>query len=103
MKFEVLYFEGCPHHEEAERLLREVLTELGQAARVERVAVRDDEMAARVQFLGSPSIRVDGRDVVPAEAAGPFVLSCRVYQTRAGLAGVPDKEAIREAIERSTP
>jgi hypothetical protein len=103
MKLEILYFDGCPNHDEAERRVREALADLGETAPIERIAARDDEMAARVRFLGSPSIRIDGRDVVPEEGAGPYVLRCRVYPTSAGLAGVPDKEAIRNAIQRGTP
>jgi hypothetical protein len=105
MKLEVLYIDGCPHHEEAVRRVREVLADLGEVATLVHIPVRDDDDAARLRFLGSPSIRVDGYDVVPGDeagpgrAAGPYAQRCRVYQTRTGLAGVPDKQTIRNAIQ----
>ncbi len=100
MKIEILYFEGCPNHEPAERAVREVLEELNVDAEITQVDVPDEATAARVRFPGSPTIRVDGKDVAPEETNGSYSLRCRVYQTSSGMAGVPDKDAIRAAIRR---
>ncbi len=102
MKIEILYFEDCPNHHEAERLVREVMTELRKEAEIVRVEVADKETAGRVKFPGSPTIRVDGVDVVPEEQSGPYSLRCRIYQTEAGFAGVPDRHAIWSAINGRT-
>jgi hypothetical protein len=100
MKIEILYFEGCPHHEPAERAVRDILEELNVEAEISHVDVRDETTAERVRFPGSPTIRVDGEDVARAETNGSYSLRCRVYQTSSGMAGVPDKDAIRAAIRR---
>ena len=100
MKIEILYFEGCPHHEPAEKAVRDVLNDLNLEAEIAHVDVCDGATAERVRFPGSPTIRVDGEDVAPVETDGSYSLRCRVYQTPSGLAGVPDKEAIRAAIRR---
>jgi hypothetical protein len=65
MCMEVLYFDGCPTYLETERTLRGVLAEEVIEAGVELVAVNTDEEAQRLRFPGSPTIRVDGRDLFP--------------------------------------
>ncbi len=102
MKIEILYFEGCPNHEPADCAVRDVLAELGIEADVEAVKVSDEATAQRLKFPGSPTIRVDGEDVIPPEDHDQYSLNCRVYQTSSGFAGVPDKEAIREKIREPT-
>lgn len=101
MKIEILYFRECPNHEEAERRIRVVLAELGRSADVVRVEVLDDATAARLRFPGSPTIRVDGKDIVPEGTLGPYRLSCRVYSTVSGLSGAPEMEPIRAAVQRN--
>jgi hypothetical protein len=63
MRIELLYFDGCPNHEALLPRLRELLA--GEAAKIDLRKVTDDEAAQRERFLGSPTIRVNGRDVEP--------------------------------------
>ena len=65
MKVEILYFDGCPTYETATKTLRAVLAEEGVEAEVHLTAVNTDEKARRLRFPGSPTIRVDGRDLFP--------------------------------------
>src|SRR5262249_59934403 len=62
---ELLYFDGCPNHEallpHLERLVRGA--EIRSEMRLRRIA--DDNAAQHERFLGSPTVRVDGRDVEP--------------------------------------
>jgi hypothetical protein len=61
--------------------------------------IPDDEAAQRERFLGSPTVRVDGRDVEPdAEDREDFGLKCRRYQLPAGLGGVPLDEWVLNAL-----
>lgn len=79
MTVEVLFFAGCPSF--AELLPR--VRELTDAAGVELVvrAVETPEAAEHERFLGSPSVRVDGRDVDPAAGRRTdFGLKCRLYR-----------------------
>jgi len=72
-------------------------------AEIELVEVADAETATRLRFLGSPSVRVDGRDVeLGADARSDFVLSCRVYRSERGLAGHPEADWIRDALSEAT-
>jgi hypothetical protein len=99
---EILYFEGCPNHEGATALVERVSGELGPRPEIRLVNVPDADAAARLRFLGSPTVLVDGRDVEPGvEARTDFVLSCRIFRTEEGFAGQPDERWIREALLRS--
>jgi hypothetical protein len=98
MKVEVLYFDGCPTYKTAENTLREVLAEKGMEADVELVAVNSSEEAQRLRFPGSPTIRVDGRDLFPAPEREDWRLGCRVYTTPKGLRGSPTAEMLGEAL-----
>lgn len=96
---EILYFDGCPNHRAALALVERVAAELGVEPDLRRVNVRDAEAAVRERFLGSPTIRVGGRDVEPgAEERSDYVLSCRVYRSERGLAAQPEERWIREAL-----
>jgi len=96
---EVLTFEGCPHAQPALELVERVVGQLGIEAHVRRLDVPDLEAAEAHRFLGSPTIRVDGRDVEPgADKRADFALSCRVYRTESGITGEPDERWLRDAL-----
>ena len=96
MKIEMLYFDGCPTYSEAEKTLRKVLAQ--EDAEVELVAVDTDEEAQRLRFPGSPTIRVDDRDLFPVPGRAEYALGCRVYSTPEGLKGSPTAGMLREAL-----
>ena len=100
MRIELLWFEGCPNHVEARRALEGVLASRGlDSIEVQLVRV-DDESVEAARFPGSPTIRVDGRDIEPGfRHPGSYSLSCRVYQTPSGLRGIPPIEWIERAID----
>ena len=98
---EVLTFAGCPNAERALELVARVADELGVEPDVRRVEIADPAAAHDQRFLGSPTIRVDGRDVEPgADARSEYVLACRVYRTDAGARGIPDERWLRDAFVR---
>ena len=69
-------------------------------ATVELREVPTAEDAARERFVGSPTIRIGGREVAPTEGE-PVGLTCRVYRLRdGGISPTPDPEDIRDAIRR---
>lgn len=100
-EIEILYFDGCPNHVAAAGLVEEVLADHGMDADVRTVAVESPEEAERLRFLGSPTVRVDGRDVEPgADERGDYVLACRVYRTAEGTSGIPDRGWVAAALRR---
>ena len=98
-RVEILYFEGCPNHEPALALVERVAAALGVEPEIELVEVPDAESAARHRFLGSPSVRVDGRDVEPgAEQRRDFAFSCRIYRGESGVAEQPQESWVYDAL-----
>jgi hypothetical protein len=101
-RVEILYFDGCPNHEAARGLVERVARELQVEPQIDGVQVPDATAAARLQFLGSPTVRVDGRDIEPgADERGDFVFSCRVYRSERGFSGQPDARWVREALSKA--
>jgi anti-sigma factor RsiW len=98
MKVEVLYVSACPSHPAAVKLVRDVLTAQGVAADIHEVLVADEEMAHDLQFIGSPTIRINGRDVAEeSQERRNFALSCRFY-TGSKRLGLPPVEVIHRAV-----
>ena len=92
---EILYFDGCPNHEPTLELTREVVAELGLETKICEVRVETPEEATERRFIGSPSVRVNGRDIEPeARGSNDFAFSCRMY----GESRIPPKELLVEAI-----
>jgi hypothetical protein len=99
MKVELFYFDGCPSHERLLPRLRELVTAADPNAEVELRRIETIEEAERKGFLGSPTVRVDGRDVDPgAEERIDFGMKCRLYKTGEGLGPLPPDTWIREAL-----
>ena len=97
----MLWWEGCPAHPQALEELRRAMHEEGLDPHSVEVREVDTEAAAEhEQFIGSPTIRIDGEDVVPVE--GELTgLACRVYRLRDGRPSpVPDTEDVRAALRR---
>ena len=97
-RIEIFYFAGCPNHAPTVSLAREVLGELGLEAELREVSVETLADAEAQRFIGSPSVRVNGKDIEPeAEGRTDFSLSCRIYST----GGVPPKQLLIEALQES--
>src|SRR3972149_11049001 len=94
MQIELLYFEGCLSWQTGLKNLKSALQLEGIEAEVNLVNVQDEADAIRLEFLGSPSFRVDGVELWPEEREA-YALSCRVYPTHEGLKGWPTVEMLR--------
>lgn len=101
VRVEVLYFDGCPSHEALVSQLRKLLVEAGVAVEMKLRRVESPEAAERERFLGSPTLRIDGRDIDPAAAKRTdYGLKCRLYPSDDGLRGTPPDAWIRAALDR---
>jgi hypothetical protein len=103
----VVYFDGCPCWRRAADRLVQALMLIGRdEVRVGLVEVQSTADAATSGFAGSPTILIDGDDLFPGRPQRPELaageLSCRLYSTSAGLAGVPHVDDLVSAlIERN--
>jgi hypothetical protein len=98
-RVELLWWEGCPSTDEALAILREQMAALGlDPDAIDVREVSTDAGARREKFIGSPTIRVDGRDVQPLPDE-PIGLACRVYRTGDGrVSPVPDRLEVRQTL-----
>ena len=98
MKVEILYVSECPSHPAAVKLVKDVLSAEGVMTEIHEVVVLDEAMASELKFLGSPTIRINGRDVAgEAQTGKSFALSCRLYR-RSEQVGVPAVELVQRAV-----
>ena len=96
---ELLWFRDCPHHAAARLLLLAVIDEVAPGTRVEIIDASDPAVAGALRFPGSPTIRIDGRDVDPGYVdPGDYSPRCRLYRTAAGLRGLPERRWIAHAL-----
>jgi hypothetical protein len=98
-RVELLWFSDCPNHPVARQMLADAIQRLAPGTKIEEVDASDPEVAAAHRFPGSPTIRVDGRDVDPNFVdPGDYTPRCRLFRTADGLRGVPPREWIEDAL-----
>lgn len=94
MKIEVLYVPGCVNYEPAVERVRAVLESQSLQAEIRRIPISGEDQAKTLLFPGSPTIRIDGKDVEQQATVTPS-LACRLYVNRSGL---PSEDSLRIAI-----
>lgn len=96
---ELLAVEDCPHLAQARRDIESVLHGGIIEVPIQLIYVTSFDDAEFLDFRGSPTIRVNGDDVVP-EPDLPVAVGCRLYRDAAGgVIGSPPIERIKAAID----
>ena len=92
------YFDGCPNWQTTDQRLRSALAATGHAdVEVKYQLVQSQDEAERLNFVGSPTLLIDGRDPF-VEPGGAVGLACRIYRTPDGLAGSPTVAQLTEVL-----
>jgi hypothetical protein len=101
-RIELLWWEGCPSWKETLEDLEAAVADVGlDPARILVREIDDWSHAEAEHFVGSPTIRVDGRDIKPPGSEEAPSLSCRVYRLRDGRPSpTPDPADLRDALAR---
>ena len=100
-QIDILYFDSCPGWRRAVERVEQVVGVggLGDQVVVQAVPIETEEEAHAHRFVGSPTVRIDGRDLDPAsEALTSFGLQCRLYENDGRLEGLPPTNWIRRAL-----
>ena len=96
---EFLWFRDCANHEQALRMLEDVIAELAPGTPIRRIDATDPDVATAHRFPGSPTIRIDGRDVDPDfRDPADYTPRCRIYWTAVGPLGVPERAWVEAAL-----
>ncbi len=99
MKVELLYFDGCPNWKATKRELEAVLAEHGVDGPINLVRVTSNAHAWQLRFVGSPTIRIDERDVEPDVPTEGFNLECRLYWVDGRPEGSPPRDWVATAVK----
>lgn len=97
MKIELLYFDGCPSWQNGLENLKSALLAENLEVEIQLICIQSDEDAAKEKFLGSPSFRINDRDLWPEERQN-YYLGCRVYNTNSGMRGYPGVDMLRKKL-----
>jgi len=95
VRVELIYQDSCPNVEGARAVLRDALSRAGRTPRWAEWERDSAGAPDHAKLFGSPTILVDGRDVVGA-APGDGAESCRVYG--GGQQGIPPVDAVLSAL-----
>ncbi|HWG20443.1 MAG TPA: hypothetical protein VG225_07920 [Terracidiphilus sp.] len=99
MIVELLYLPGCPNHGVTADLVHSVLKAEGMPAELQEIPITDYEDASTHDFPGSPTIRVNGRDIENIPSYRLVVgYACRTYLVEGKQQGVPPRSSIERAI-----
>ncbi len=98
MDVELQIVADCPNEAPATAMLRRQLDEVGAAATpIRRTVVTSPQQAADLRFAGSPTFLINGVDPFAGTDRNAG-LSCRMYPTSSGRAGIPEPADLRSAI-----
>ncbi len=122
IKIQLLYILDCPWCVQTKKLVKESLEELGVKAEVEDILIDTDEKAKRYNFVGSPTVRINGKDIQEEVSKGQClpceelaertketaefvkqecVCGCRIYFYKGKQYPYPPKEMIKKAIKKT--
>lgn len=102
MAIEFLYYEHCPSHEVAFERLQKVMEDVGVQQEIRIIKVETEEDAVALCFVGSPTIRVDGHDIIEIPSGESYRLACRIYHLEDGrISPLPSEAMINDGLRRA--
>ena len=97
---EFQFFDGCPNADNTLQNLRITMGEQGITKdHLKLTEVPNIESAKRVNFQGSPTILVNGKDIYTDELPIGFSYSCRIYIFEGEQTGCIPKEFIATKLK----
>jgi hypothetical protein len=97
---ELLCWQGCESHPAALRMVQDAVAQLGLVdVSVTARYIDTHEEAVAERFVGSPTIRIDGVDIVAPSDSDQYGLTCRLYRLRDGrYSPTPDLLDLTDAL-----
>ncbi len=101
MNIGVFFIEGCPGVSVVIDNIKEVITEEAVDAEISMFSIETSEDAGRLQFTGSPTVRINGRDIDSnMKAIKDYGLRSRHYFINGKKSYYLSKSMIRDAIKK---
>lgn len=102
MDIRFLYYEECPSHDQALARLKQVIAEANIDAPIDIIKVETEPQAQALRFVGSPTIRLNGEDIVPVPSDAFYSLTCRAYRLEDGrISPLPSLDMIRQPLQQA--
>ena len=99
-KIELIFETTCPNAQGVREMLKSISTELGVQLNVTETNKDDANAPEYARQLSSPTLLVDGEDVVADGSGGGN--ACRIYRTPDGrMTGIPPRAAVLDALRKS--
>jgi len=99
MIIELIYFDGCPNEDAARKNIKNICKKSEQSIEFKEWEQSNEDLPEYAKGYGSPTVLVNGKDIVGEEPNGCEHGGCRIYS---GMTGIPSIEIIEEAIEKIT-
>lgn len=104
IKVDLFYTTDCEGRALAMDNLKTVLERMGIDVRVEAHSLITDEDARRFEVPGSPTVRINGKDVETGLKESQYnTLKCRTYKEGHKILNAPSKTVILRAINQELP
>ena len=100
IEIDLLYFDACPSYKTAWQVLIDVISEHHLETVVKPININTIDKADSFHFAGSPTIKVNGKDLEGYQGAG--VMACRVYEEN-GNKGWPSKGLLEKRLLEAAP
>jgi hypothetical protein len=103
MEVQILYIDDCPAFSKAEEMIKRVLDEFDvKDAEIERIRVGSFAEAETLKFLGSPTIRINGKDIEPdAHRRTEYEMAPRSYHVKGSMQDLPDIKWLKAAVKNA--
>ncbi|MBC8550685.1 MAG: hypothetical protein H8D23_13660 [Candidatus Brocadiales bacterium] len=97
----IFFIEGCPGVSSIADNIKEVISEEAVHADISLYLIETPEDARRLQFTGSPTVRINGMDIEPnRQAVKDYGMRSRHYNINGKKSDYPTKSMIRDAIKK---
>ncbi|MCZ6671159.1 MAG: hypothetical protein O6947_09030 [Acidobacteria bacterium] len=99
-----LFHKDCPNWKRVLKTLNMIISEEGVNVDVRKIQIRTELDAAKRKFPGSPTIRIDGKDIDPSyRDTGKYGMVNRDYPGGEPGSNLPSENLIRKAVQAAFP
>jgi glutaredoxin len=96
MIIEVQYFRGCPNSSEMINRVKEAIKSFEENIEYREILVEDNDLAEKLNFRGSPTVLINGKDLEGRDLVESASLNCRIYEN-----GLPSVEKIKSRLSHA--
>ncbi len=98
----ILYIEGCPGVLTVAKYVQEIIAEEAVGAEISLVLIETQEDAMNLHFTGSPTVRINGKDVeTNFQDIKDYGLRSRQYYINGSKCEYPPKSMIKDAVKKA--